>query len=105
MNHQELELAILESIEKSPNQKSLAQEVGYSVGKVNFIVKSLVEKGCVKVDRFLNSKKKNQYKYLLTKDGINQKITLTENFIERKKQEYDRLQENLEKYKKMYKNG
>jgi len=102
MNHQELELAILESVEQSPNQKTLADEIGYSVGKVNFVLKGLVEKGCVKVDRFLNSKKKYQYKYLLTKEGIRQKIHLTESFIKRKKQEYDKLQENLEKYKDMY---
>jgi EPS-associated MarR family transcriptional regulator len=100
---QEIELAILESIEKTPNQKTLAAEIGYSVGKVNYVLKGLVEKGSIKVDRFLNSKKKYQYKYLLTKDGIKQKIELTENFIQRKKQEYDRLQENLEKYKEQYK--
>jgi EPS-associated MarR family transcriptional regulator len=103
MNHQELELAILESIENSPNQKTLANNIGYSVGKINFVLKGLVEKGCVKVDRFLNSKKKYQYKYLLTKEGIQQKIDLTESFIQRKKQEYDKLQANLEKYKEMYK--
>jgi EPS-associated MarR family transcriptional regulator len=103
MNHQELELAILEAVVKAPNQKTLAHDIGYSVGKVNFVLKGLVEKGCVKADRFLNSKKKYQYKYLLTKEGITQKIQLTESFIKRKKQEYDKLQKNLEKYKEMYK--
>jgi len=102
MNHQEIELAILESVEKVPNQKTLAQEIGYSVGKVNFVLKGLVEKGCIKADRFLNSNKKYQYKYLLTKEGITQKIQLTESFIQRKKKEYDKLQENLKKYEEMY---
>lgn len=96
----ELELEILKQTGKVINQKTLAQEVGYSVGKVNFVLKSLVQKGFIKAERFISSNKKIQYKYLLTEKGFKEKIALTEKFIAQKKKEYDQLQKDLEKYKR-----
>ena len=75
---------------------------GYSAGKVNYVLKKLVEKGLVKVDRFVNSKSKVQYKYLLTPEGIKEKIAITEKFIQIKKEEYDKLQQDLDNYKEQY---
>ena len=98
---EELELKILKSTGKVMNQRTLAQEVGYSVGKVNFVLKGLMEKGLIKAERFMNSKKKYQYKYLLTEKGFKEKIAITEKFIKRRKKEYDELQADLEKYKQM----
>jgi cellulose biosynthesis protein BcsQ len=57
--------------------------------------------GLVKVEKLANTKKINQYSYLLTEKGIKEKITLTEKFIEKKKKEYDQLQADLERYKQM----
>lgn len=96
---EELELNILKNTGKVINQKTLAQEVGYSVGKVNFILKSLIERGFIKTERFLSSNKKLQYKYILTEKGFKEKVAITERFIQRKKKEYDELQMDLEKYK------
>ncbi|MFA9373722.1 MAG: MarR family EPS-associated transcriptional regulator [Poseidonibacter sp.] len=96
---EELELNILKQTGKVINQKTLAHEVGYSVGKVNFVLKGLIEKGFIKAERFISSNKKLQYKYLLTEEGFKEKVNLTEKFIERKKKEYDELQSDLEKYK------
>jgi len=101
--HEELELKLLKNIPNITNQKTLAQEIGYSVGKVNYILKGLISKGLVKSERFINSKNKIQYKYLLTNKGLKEKIALTEKFIERKKKEYDELQADLEKYKALKK--
>lgn len=78
------------------------EEIGYSAGKVNYVLKKLVEKGLVKVDRFVNSKSKIQYKYLLTPEGIKEKIALTDKFIEIKKEEYDKLQQQKKEYEEMY---
>ena len=96
MKNEELTLTLLRKIEKAPSQKSIANELGISVGKINYVLKALIEKGLVKADNFFANKNKNQYKYLLTKDGIEQKIILTKKFIARKKAEYEELQRELE---------
>ncbi len=96
MANEEAVLKILRLTDKVVTQKSIAQEIGYSVGKVNYILKALVDKGLIKVENFANSTQKKNYKYLLTKQGIEEKIKLTEKFIERKKREYEELQSELE---------
>lgn len=88
-------LRVMEHIEACNTQKELADEVGFSVGKVNYVIKALLEKGYVKMDRFMKSKNKKSYRYLLTADGLKNKIRLTEAYIEIKKREYEALQESL----------
>lgn len=102
MHQEEIELEVLRSIGKVTSQRTIADKIGYSVGKVNYVLKKLVEKGFVKVDRFVNSDNKIQYKYLLTTDGIKQKVLITEKFIKIKKEEYDRLQKEMKNYENMY---
>lgn len=102
MHPEEIELEVLRSLGKVTSQRSIADEIGYSVGKVNYILKKLIEKGLVKADRFVNSKNKIQYKYLLTPQGIKQKIAITEKFIQIKQKEYDQLQQELKEYEEMY---
>ncbi|MBW6488883.1 MarR family EPS-associated transcriptional regulator [Sulfurimonas sp.] len=102
MTNEEAELAILRSVDKVTNQKSIATEIGYSVGKVNYVLNGLIVKGLIKAERFINSKSKVQYKYLLTPTGIKEKIALTDKFIEIKKEEYDRLQKQKKEYEEMY---
>ena len=99
---QEIELEILKNISNAKNQKSIANEIGHSVGKVNYVLKALIEKGLIKSERFLNSNNKIQYKYLLTEDGIKEKIEFTEKFIKRKKEEYEQLQSEMNQYKEQY---
>jgi EPS-associated MarR family transcriptional regulator len=96
LQHDELTLNILKNIETTSSQKSLARELEISVGKVNYVLKALVEKGLVKAENFFANKNKNQYKYLLTKEGFQTKVELTESFIKRKKEEYEQLQNELE---------
>lgn len=102
MNEQYIELLILKNINKTISQKSIAKNIGYSVGKVNYVLKALIEKGLVKAENFATNKNKKQYQYLLTDEGIKQKIQITEQFIKRKKEEYDSLQKDLEEYKEQY---
>ena len=96
MPNEELTLNILRNIPDLGSQKSLADKLGLSVGKINYVLKALCEKGLVKAENFFVNKNKNQYKYLLTQKGIQEKITLTEKFIKIKKSEYDRLTKELE---------
>ena len=102
MTQEEIELEVLRTLGKVTNQRTIGEELGYSAGKVNYVLKKLVEKGLVKVDRFVNSKSKVQYKYLLTPEGIKEKIAITEKFIQIKKEEYDKLQQDLDNYKEQY---
>ena len=96
MSHEELELLLLKRAESISSQKSLAKEIGFSVGKVNYVLKALIEKGLIKAEVFINSKNKRKYSYLLTEKGIKEKIKLTRKFISRKKAEYEELQRDLE---------
>jgi len=96
------QLQILRSIKDNISQPKIAKEVGFSLGKVNFVLQALVEKGLIKVENFGSSKNKVKYKYLLTKEGIKEKISLTKKFIERKKEEYEQLQQELENYTVRY---
>ena len=95
MNNEELELNILRKADEVKNQRSLADELGYSVGKINYVLNALIEKGLIKVENFATAENKKNYKYLLTQKGIKEKIYLTERFIKRKKREYNQLQREL----------
>ncbi|MBE0471964.1 MAG: MarR family EPS-associated transcriptional regulator [Methyloprofundus sp.] len=81
--------------EQSQTQRALAEQLGFSLGKTNFIVRALIEKSLIKAERFAESENKKQYRYVLTPKGIKERIALTEKFIERKKQEYEQLQHEL----------
>ncbi|WP_082946427.1 MarR family EPS-associated transcriptional regulator [Aliarcobacter skirrowii] len=81
MNQEEIELKILRSVDKVTSQRTIADEIGYSLGKVNYVLKNLIDKGLIKTQRFVNSENKIQYKYLLTPKGIKEKIEITEKFI------------------------
>ena len=83
MNKEELELNILRKAESIENQRTLADELGYSVGKINYVLNALIEKGLIKVENFATAENKKKYKYILTEKGFREKILLTEKFIKR----------------------
>lgn len=89
-------LHVMQKLEESSSQKELASEVGFSVGKVNYVIKALLEKGYIKAENFVKSSNKRAYRYIITKDGLKNKIMLTEKYIEIKREEYEKLQESLE---------
>jgi len=97
MNHDtETHLKTLQNAPLAANQRTLAKKLGFSVGKTNYILKALVEKGHLKAERFINSNNKLAYRYVLTPSGLQARIKLTEKFIKRKKVEYEMLQRELE---------
>lgn len=95
-SNEELTLQILKNVDDTKSQQSLAKELGYSVGKINYVLKALIEKGFIKIENFCQNTNKKQYKYLLTQDGFEEKLNLTKKFVERKKAEYEELQKELE---------
>ncbi len=90
-------LRILQALKNNPEltQRDLARMVGISLGKVNFILKSLIHKGLVKAHNFKNSSNKKAYLYMLTPSGIEEKSKITYRFLKRKLQEYEQLEEQI----------
>lgn len=78
------------------SQRDLAGRLGLSLGRVNFVVNSLIGKGLVKARRFKNSRNKLAYRYILTPEGIREKVTVTRRFLEAKLDEFERLQREIE---------
>ena len=92
-------LNVLRSIQKKPesSQRELAKNLGFSLGKLNYCVKALQEKGLIKIQNFQKRKDKIKYiQYIITPDGISERTRLTINFMKRKMQEYDDLKKELE---------
>ena len=90
---------ILRKIQKKPNtsQRELAEELGFSLGKLNYCLKSLQTKGLVKLENFKKQQNKISYlQYVITPKGISQRTKLTINFMKRKMKEYDELKNELE---------
>jgi len=79
------------------SQRELAQKLGVSVGKVNYCLKALLEKGLLKMSNFRNSQNKLAYAYILTPSGIEEKASVTYRFLRRKMAEYDALSKEIER--------
>ena len=94
----EYDYRILEKIEEQPDisQRELAEHLGVSVGKANFVLGALIERGLVKAENFKKSNKKAGYLYLLTPKGIAEKVGITARFLASKQAEYDRLKHEIE---------
>ena len=106
MSKKQNQFQILKSLEQDScsTQRQLSNNLGVSLGKVNYCIKSLIEKGFIKVNNFRNSNNKTQYSYLLTPKGIEEKAKLTLDFIRIKPQEYDTLKQEIESLKQEAKN-
>jgi len=98
MDNNEDYFQILRKIQKNKNlsQRSLANELGFSLGKLNYCLKALKEKGLIKIQNFKKNPSKINYIYALTPKGIAEKSTLTLNFMKRKLQEYEELKKEMQ---------
>ncbi len=87
----------LRKIQKKPNstQRELARDLGFSLGKLNYILNALKNKGLVKIKNFRKNPNKLNYFYVLTPKGISLKTSLTLNFMKRKMHEYDELKKEI----------
>jgi EPS-associated MarR family transcriptional regulator len=93
----EMHYRLLKVLEERPDlsQRELARELGISLGKVNYCLAALIEKGWVKARNFRHSSNKFGYAYLLTPRGVKQKAVLTVSFLRRKVAEYEALEQEI----------
>ena len=97
MANQELEYRVLKLFEQRPDltQRQLAEELGVSLGKTHYLVRSLIDVGWVKLDNFKRSGNKWGYSYLVTPQGIIGKAAITARFLVRKRREYNELYDEI----------
>ena len=98
--HQD-QFEVLRKVRNSPNssQRKMAEELGFSLGKLNYCLKALKNKGLIKIRNIKNNPNKINYLYVLTSKGISEKTRLTVNFMQRKFMEYEELKNELKKNK------
>ncbi len=89
---------LLKTLENNPglSQRDLAKRLGVSLGKINYCLNALVEKGSLKINNFRNSDNKLAYSYLLTPRGVEEKARISVRFLKYKMQEYERLRAEIE---------
>jgi EPS-associated MarR family transcriptional regulator len=88
---------ILRDISKNPSisQREIAIKNGISLGKVNYAIKALIEKGHIKIQNFTESKNKRKYAYILTPAGVIEKARLSSDFMKWKMEEYERIKREI----------
>ena len=97
----EIAYRMLKLIEAEPHlsQRDIAQKMGVSLGKTNYCLKALIDKGFIKFQNFYNNKKKTAYIYFLTPQGIEEKAQVTYRFLQRKIKEYEDIKGEIETLK------
>ena len=97
LNQKDIRLDLLRKLESSPEctQRELSKEMGVSLGKVNYCIRKLTEKGLIKITNFKQNQNKVGYAYLLTPQGIEEKSRLTFAFLKRKIIEYEILKKEI----------
>ena len=90
-------LKVLRSIEENPEitQRELAQKLGVSLGKVNYCLRALIDRGWIKVKNFKNSHNKASYAYLLTPSGIEEKAKITVRFLKQRMRDYEQIKREI----------
>ena len=102
LNHEKI-LSIIKELEQNPaiTQRDLALKLKISLGKINYFINALIDKGIIEAKNFKNAKNKLGYMYLLTPQGIRIKFQLIQQFLDWKTREYENLREELEAYRGM----
>ena len=97
MKNEQDHFDVLRKIQQVPesSQRELAQELGFSLGKLNYCLKALQNKGLIKIENFKKNPNKINYFYVLTPKGLSEKTKLTINFMKKKMIEYDELKKEL----------
>jgi len=92
------QLRILRIVDEEPevSQRQIAERLGFSLGKANYLLKALLEKGYLKAGNFLRAEDKLRYAYLLTPEGVSAKLELTRSYLVRKEQEYLAMRAEIE---------
>jgi EPS-associated MarR family transcriptional regulator len=95
---QEIHLKVLRELEGNPDltQRQLAHQLGVSLGKANYCLKALIDKGFIKARNFKNSDNKRAYLYVLTPRGIEEKSRISVSFLRRKLEDFEALRSEIE---------
>ena len=96
MNEHHLKLLKELSLDNTLSQRDLSRKLDLSLGKINYVLNALLDKGLIKAEKFKNSKNKLAYMYILTPEGIKNKMDLTYHFLQRKMGEYETLKIEIE---------
>jgi EPS-associated MarR family transcriptional regulator len=93
----DIHLKVLRQVEANPEitQRELAKQLGVSLGKVNYCLKALIDRGWIKVNNFRSSQRKSAYAYLLTPSGVEQKAKITLRFLKQRMKEYEQIREEI----------
>lgn len=93
----DIHLKVLRLLEAEPtlSQRALARRLGISLGKTHYCLQALIDKGWIKIQNFRNSQNKRAYAYLLTPQGIEQKLSIAVRFLKHRQAEYERLREEI----------
>lgn len=102
MLQEEMRYHLLKYLEENPDasQRQLARQLGVSLGKVNYCLKALIEKGLVKAGKFKQNPNKRVYAYLLTPKGLEEKATMTVQFLKRKVAEHRMLEQEIQELRR-----
>lgn len=94
-------LTLMRVIEENPQmtQRDLSSKLGLSLGKINYLMKALIDKGFIKVQNFRNARNKTAYLYNLTPSGLEAKARITYHFLKRKMAEYEKLEKEIQQLK------
>ena len=98
---------ILKQIQDNPSitQRELSKKTGLSLGKTNYCLRALIDKGLVKSRNFKNANNKSSYAYILTPQGIEEKAKVTYRFLKQKLAEYNELQKEIEELRQEVENS
>ena len=98
----EIHQKVLSLLHENPNltQRDLSEKLGVSLGKINYCINALVEKGVLKMKNFKNNKNKKAYAYILTPKGIEHKALLAVEFLKIKMNEYEQIKKEIAELKK-----
>ena len=97
ISEDQLDIMYIIEKDRKASQRLISQNSGFSIGKVNYCLKALIDVGYIKIHNFKNSNNKLTYVYILTPKGIQEKTSVTKQFIVKKKEEYDKLNSYLNK--------
>jgi EPS-associated MarR family transcriptional regulator len=102
-----IEYKVIREIELNPShtQRSLAEKLDISLGKVNYVLAGLIEKGIIKAKKLKNNPENIRWQYILTSEGVREKIKITKNYLARRIVEFENLQKEIELLKKDVRNN
>ena len=98
MHKSDIEYKVLKYFEDNPHltQRQISRELGLSLGKTNYVIHALIDKGWLKLSNFKRSDNKLGYIYILTPEGASERTIFAQNFLKRKSEEYNKLKKEIE---------